>query len=145
MIIIIIIIIAIILVLLYFIFRRTKESIENIIDKKYDIYKNIIEKSININELIIADKTYMKKRKLNEEEINKIIYYLFVPDNNMNKNIKYIVYEYLDFIQKPDLIKGNDEISNYNMFLKMIHDITGKDSIDILNNSKKDFLLDLIK
>jgi archaellum biogenesis ATPase FlaH len=142
---IIILIVLVILGLLYLLFRKNRESIEDVVDKKYDIYKKLIEDNMYINELHIGDKTIMRKSKLNDEDMNKMLYYLFVPNNNMNKNMKYIVYEYLDFIQRSDLIEGDNNISNYKVFLNFIHILTGKDSLEVMKMNKEEFLENILQ
>jgi hypothetical protein len=88
----------------------------------------------------------MKKRKLTKDEIDKIIFYIF-ENNNKDKSIKFILYEYLPFIQKPDIIPSNnseDKISNYHSFMEILHKITGK-NIEILENMKKENFIDSLK
>ena len=141
--IVVIIILLIVLVVLYFLFRRInkKEKFIYIDDKKYDDYIFLINKYLYINELTIdKNETKMRKRKLTETEINKIIYYIFVPDNNMDKNIRFIIFEYLDFIQKPDIIESDNHITNYYNFIRVLHEICGKNEQDILSMNKKKFL-----
>jgi hypothetical protein len=146
----IIIILIIIIGIIYIIFRyldKKEKLIDEINENKYSEYILLLKNNMYVKELEINGKAIMKKRKLTDEEIKKIIYYIFIPKNNEDKSIKYIIYEYLDFIQKEDIIpneKKNEQISNNEIFIEILHKVTGKNK-EVIENMKKKEFIDILK
>jgi hypothetical protein len=134
-------IIIILVIFLVYILNRWKKIKETIsIENKYDVYAKVLEKHMYVKELIINDKTYLINKKLNQEQINKMVYYLIVPDNNENIKIADIIIRYLEFIEFPDLIESENRISNYYGLIEALHELTGKDGNEVLSMKKKEFI-----
>lgn len=132
-----------ILIYIYINYRKKKVKETISIETKYDIYKKVFDKHMYTKELILNDKPYFRNKKLLQEQIDKIVYYLIVPNNNENMKIADIVIIHLDFIEYPDLIESDNKISNYYGFIEALHELTGKNGNDILNMKKKEFISNL--
>jgi hypothetical protein len=136
----------IIILLCLFLYKKINKSKETFnIEEKYNIYHKLFDKYIYVKELIIeGDNFYFIKNKLKPEQIDIMVYYLIIPNNNLNNIIKNIIINYLDFIEPPDLIKNDNNMSNYYGLLDALHELTGKDGTYISSLTKKEFL-DLLK
>jgi hypothetical protein len=93
-----------------------------------------------IKELAINEKAYLINRKLKSEQLDMMVYYLIVPNNNEDMTIGNIVIKYLDFIEYPDLIESENKISNYDGLINALHELIGKDEKEILKLTKREFI-----
>jgi len=132
----------VILIIYFLVFRKKPYKIGN----EYGIYKKLFSKHIIIKDLVIEkDRSYFIDKKLNDDQLNDLIYYLLIPGNNENEKISTIVLKHLDFIQMPDLIENEKKISNYYGFIDALHELTGKNDINVLTMTKKEMIDKYIK
>lgn len=133
------IIIIILITIVYTYFKRKRDNTISI-ERKYYVYKKLFDKYMYIKELVIDDKTYFIDKKLKSEQLDMMVYYLIVPDNNEDMTIGNIVIKYLDFVEYPDLIESDKKISNYNGLIDALHELTGKNEKELLKMTKKEFI-----
>jgi hypothetical protein len=135
--IIILLILVILLIIIFFIFRKTKR--EKLSDK-YDIYKKIFKQNIKTKQLILANPSYFIENDLDDKQIDDIVYYLLISNEDDDRSIAYVTLNHLPFIQMPDVIESDNKISNYYGYMKALHIITGKNEDDIIKMRKKDLI-----
>jgi hypothetical protein len=133
------IIIIILISCIYTYFKRKRDNTISI-EEKYIVYKKLFDQHMYIKELAINEKAYLINRKLKSEQLDMMVYYLIVPNNNEDMTIGNIVIKYLDFIEYPDLIESENKISNYDGLINALHELTGKDEKEILKLTKREFI-----
>lgn len=133
------VIIIILISLVYTYFKRKRDNTISI-EEKYNVYKKLFDNHMYVKELVIGEKAYFVDGKLKPEQIDTMVYYLIIPDNNEDMVINNIVLKYLDFIEYPDLIESENRISNYYGLINSLHELTGKEEKEILKMTKREFI-----
>ena len=133
------IIVIIFVSIIYTYFKRRRDNTISL-EQKYNVYRKLFDQHMYIKELAINEKAYLINRKLKSEQLDMMVYYLIVPNNNEDMTIGNIVIKYLDFIEYPDLIESENKISNYDGLINALHELTGKDEKEILKLTKREFI-----
>jgi hypothetical protein len=133
------IIIIIFSTIIYTYFKRKRTNTISI-EERYIIYKKLFDNYMYNKELVVSDKAYFVDQKLKPEQLDILVYYLIVPNNNEEMTIGNIIIKYLDFVEYPDLIESENKISNYYGLINALHELSGKDEKEILKLKKREFI-----